>query len=117
MNLSPTTQALLVAAAIALGGYLLLATPKEKLRARRARPKMLREGSRRKSTSVQSLLFPRTSFGPEKAKRWAKQHGYHATKIDVTNRYVRLRQKPPGGFAKLRTVSFGKSGIKAVVGR
>jgi hypothetical protein len=69
------------------------------------------------SMHVQSLLFPRGAFTTAQAKAWAKSHGYRSSKADVTDRYVRLRQEPPEKFRVMRTVPFGDSGIRAVVGR
>ena len=65
---------------------------------------------------VQSLLFPRKSWTLAKAKAWAAKHGYRSAKTDVTDRYIRLRQKSPAGYRTLRTVTFGK-GIRAIVAR
>jgi len=65
----------------------------------------------------QSLLFDRAAgWTVEKAKAWAKSHGFKSGKVDVTDQYVRLRQFDPKGFAVKRTVPFGK-GIRAVVAR
>ena len=71
----------------------------------------------RKSMNVQTLLFPRPKFSPSKAKTWAKSHGYHSGKVDITDRYVRLRQQDPSRFRTMRTISLGTGGVKAVVGR
>jgi hypothetical protein len=73
----------------------------------------------RQSTTVQSLLFPRPEFSPSSARSWARRHGYRAGKVHSTGDYVRLRQHPPGDFKRgsFRTISFGGSGIKAVIGR
>ena len=69
------------------------------------------------STRVQSLLFSRRAgWTVSSANRWAKAHGYHHADADVTAGNVRLRQRDPKQFRKLRTVTFGR-GIKAVVGR
>jgi hypothetical protein len=66
---------------------------------------------------TQSLLFDRAAgWTPEKAKAWARSHGYKSGKVDVTDQYVRLRQLDPKGFTVKRTVPFGK-GIRAVVAR
>jgi hypothetical protein len=70
-----------------------------------------------KSMQVQSLLFPREDFTTSQARAWARKHGYRAGKVDVTDQYVRLRQASPETFRLMRTVPFGESGIKAVVGR
>jgi hypothetical protein len=65
---------------------------------------------------VQTVLFPRESFNVSEARAWALKEGLHATKVDETAGYLRLRQLPLGGFRRLRTIPFGGSGIKAVVG-
>jgi len=71
------------------------------------------------STRVQSLLFSRRlGWTVEKANRWADSHGYKAGDADVTAGNIRLRQRDPGQFRRLRTMTFSdKKGIKAVVGR
>lgn len=73
----------------------------------------------RPPTTVQTLLLPRSKFTPTEALDWARSHGYRATKTDVTAQYIRIRQKPPSEFksGSLRTIPFGDSGIRAVVGR
>lgn len=72
----------------------------------------------RQATTVQSLLFPRSKFDASSARRWARQHGYRATKTHTTGDYVRVRQRPPSEFKarSFRTIPFGHSGIKAVIG-
>jgi len=70
-------------------------------------------------TQVQSLLMPRSRFRtPAAACGWAVAHDFKCPeKIDTTARFHRLRQAAPvactGGT--LRTIPFGKSGIKAVI--
>jgi hypothetical protein len=70
-------------------------------------------------TRVQSLLMPRSRFRtPAAACTWAENHGFKCpAKIDTTARFHRLRQAAPvactGGT--LRTIPFGKGGIKAVI--
>lgn len=66
----------------------------------------------KRSSRVQTLIFSRSKYSEAQAKRWAKNHGYRAGKVDVTDKSIRLRQRAPGG--RMRTVTFGK-GIKAVV--
>lgn len=69
-------------------------------------------------TEVQTLLFPREKFTPLRAKAWAQHHGFRYGKVDTAGNFHRLRQHPPGSFVKgsFRTIPFGKSGIKAVIG-
>jgi hypothetical protein len=70
-------------------------------------------------TDVQTLLFPRDRFNTANAaKIWAREHGFKAPKVDTTDQYFRLRQESPESFIRrtFRTIEFGDSGIKAVVG-
>ena len=69
-------------------------------------------------TTVQTLLFPRPRYSESRAKAWARAHGYSARKTDITANNIRVRQRPPFDFKKgsFRTISLGKSGVKAVVG-
>ena len=65
-------------------------------------------------SDVQSLLFDRDLFSATRAREWAKSHGFKYGSIDTTERYHHLRQQEPDGRT-CRTISFGESGIKAVV--
>lgn len=67
------------------------------------------------SMRVQSLLFSRKIFTPMRAETWALEHGFRATKLDVTDRYIRVRQEIPKRFKVLRITEFGR-GIKAIMG-
>lgn len=71
----------------------------------------------RRAMEVQSLLFSRDRFDRRSARAWARRHGYKYGKVDVTANYIRLRQRDPAEFGFMRTIAFGDSGIKAVVGR
>lgn len=64
--------------------------------------------------TVQSLLFDKDKFTTDKARMWAKEHGFRTDKVDITENKVRLRQKMPSQFKDFRTISFS-NGIKAVV--
>jgi hypothetical protein len=69
-------------------------------------------------TTVQSLLFPKGKFTVDKAKEWATSHGFKAEKTDVTDEFIRLRQKDPGKFNIFRTILFPESGgIKAIIAK
>lgn len=82
----------------------------------RARKAVARKGPRGGVTEVQSLLFVRAvGHTPDGAKRWAQAHGYRHGDIDVTADHVRLRQRDPDKFKRLRTIVLGY-GIKAIVG-
>ena len=70
------------------------------------------------TSEVQSLLFDRRKWTPEKVKKWIKEHPqYHMRKMDITDRFIRVRQKSPKEFPMFRTITFSdRKGIKAVIG-
>lgn len=71
------------------------------------------------STTVQTLLFDKNRWTSEKAKEWAKGHGFKYGKVDTKGPTVlRLRQIPPDKFREFAgTIPFGQgTGIQAVVG-
>lgn len=72
----------------------------------------------RQSTTVQTLLFPRSRFDARSARSWARSHGYRAGKAHVSGEHIRVRQRDPGEFRRssFRTIAFGGSGIQAVIG-
>jgi hypothetical protein len=83
-------------------------------------PLPLSAGEASQSTTVQTLLFPRPRYSESRAKAWTRSHGYAVRKSpDVGDRTIRIRQRDPSDFKKgtFRTISLGKSGVKAVVGR
>lgn len=64
-------------------------------------------------SEVQSLLFDK-QWTPSEAKQWARDHGYKASKVHVTDEYIRLRQFEPVAGRENRTITFGR-GIKAII--
>jgi hypothetical protein len=69
------------------------------------------------SMTVQSLLFPRSQYNVPEAKRWARAHLYRTDQVELTDKYIHLVQMPAAGLSVIRTIEFGRSGIKAHVGR
>ena len=68
-------------------------------------------------SEVQTLIFPKAQgFTRAQAKSWAKRNGFKYGKVDETGTSFRLRQREPGSFSTMRTISMGDSGVKAVVG-
>lgn len=61
---------------------------------------------------VQSVTLRREKFSKGDAFKWVRDHGYKATKVDVTPHYYRFRQVAPerlhGG--RFRSLSLGKEG-------
>lgn len=65
--------------------------------------------------SIQSLLFPKDKFTESQAKKWARDHGFKVMKVDVTENFIRLRQKSPSNFKNFRTKELeGSGGVKAI---
>ena len=80
-------------------------------------PSKSSEARKRDPMEVQSLLFSRDAgWTVDKAKQWAKEHGYKYGKVDVTEQYIRIRQFSPKGLKVKRTITLGR-GIRAVVAR
>jgi hypothetical protein len=70
-------------------------------------------GQHWKGSEIQSLLFDK-QWSPEEAQAWARSHGYKATKVHVTDNYIRLRQFAPIAGTEKRTITLGQ-GIKAIL--
>lgn len=68
-------------------------------------------------TTIQTLIFPKSSFTKAQAKKWAKDHG-HKVSLEETGSSYRARQFNPNTFqsGSLRTIDLG-SGVKAVIGK
>ena len=77
-------------------------------------------GPRGGATEIQTLLFPRPQWTEGRAKSWAQANGKRYGDVDVTERFIRLRQAEPGKFKRLRMITLKWDGrqaaIKAVVG-
>jgi hypothetical protein len=77
-------------------------------------------GPRGGVTEVQSYLFPRTLWTEARAKAWAKRNGKLYGDVDVTDKFIRLRQADPDSFKLMRTKCLmrrkGQCVIKAVIG-
>ncbi len=69
-----------------------------------------------KPTDVQTLIFSKKKFTSEKAKAWAKSHGYKSGDVDTTGDSHRLRQREPGGMKGFHTIEL-TDGVKAVIGK
>ena len=64
------------------------------------------------SYTVQSVILKRDKFSKGDAFKWIRDHGYKASKVDVTPQYFRFRQVDPSdlhGF-RFREVALGKDG-------
>jgi hypothetical protein len=67
-------------------------------------------------TEPQSIIFPKDKYTVEEARKWLKNHGKSHGKVDTTDNYHRFRQFDPSECSTTpKTISFGGSGIKAVI--
>lgn len=67
-------------------------------------------------TTAQSILFPKDNFSIGEAREWLKSHNKESGKSDSPANFHRFRQFDPSRCASaIKTISFGKSGIKATV--
>lgn len=59
-----------------------------------------KEGKCREAVEIQSLLFGKDAWSEEEAKKWAKEHGFRAEKVESSKsgRYWRIRQHDPGRY-------------------
>lgn len=76
----------------------------------------VKENPRRKGTKVQSLIFDRSRFTVREAHKWAIMHGFKATKADVTENTIRVRQIAPNKLDIVATIPM-RPGVQAVIGR
>ncbi len=67
-------------------------------------------------TVAQSILFPKDKFSISEARTWLKSHNKESGKSDSPANFHRFRQFDPNGCGSTpKTISFGGSGIKAIV--
>lgn len=79
---------------------------------------------RKQGSTVQTLLFSKEHYSKEESMAWLKSHNYHSAKVDITDKYLRFRQRPPEDFDKesFATVCFAKDSdgeckLMAVIGK
>lgn len=68
---------------------------------------------------VQTLIFRKENFPrADRARSWARYHGFKVAKVDETEVSFRLRQREPSDFVpgSFRTIDMGSSGVRGVVG-
>ena len=120
INWTPWILGAIAAVTVGVGGFFLYRYLSEggsvagfKLRSRKNPVRGLKS-----STKVQTIIFKKSDFTAASAKKWAREHGFKAGKVDETSESFRLRQRDPGQFQKdsFRTISF-RRGVSAVVAR
>lgn len=63
---------------------------------------------------IQSIIFQKNKWTPQRAIKWLLRHEYKASKIDETNDYYRFRQFTPNPKDQYYTKDIGK-GIKFII--
>lgn len=64
------------------------------------------KGARQRS-EVQSVLFSRGAWTADEARRWLATHGYRTPAPDVTEQYLRFRQRDPKQYERFATIPAG----------
>jgi hypothetical protein len=66
---------------------------------------------------IQSVAVRRDKMSKGDAYRWIRDHGYKATKVDVTPEFYRFRQMDPDRLrtGRFRTVEFGDVALATIV--
>lgn len=65
---------------------------------------------------TQSVVFPK-AYGVARAKRWLRDHGLKAGKVDRTASTLRFRQRSPSSCKRddFAMISMGSTGIRKVI--
>lgn len=81
-----------------------------------------------KGTKIQTVIFTKENykgviaerknegFTLTEARKWLKKHDFKYVKVDIKEGTYRFRQEDPSHFTGMKTIPFGTSGIKAVIG-
>lgn len=67
-------------------------------------------------SEIQSILFDKTKWTTAKAKEWAKKKDFKYGNVDVTDKYIRFRQKDPKKYDRMRISDEKSKGIKFIYG-
>ncbi len=64
----------------------------------------------KETTTVQTVLFDRSSWDSKRARSWLGGHGFKSSKLDETENKLRFRQREPSEFetGSFRTIATGK---------
>lgn len=73
-----------------------------------------------KNYVLQTILFPKDKYDLESVNNYLKEHKYKDSKIDITNNFIRVRQRDPRylkkkGLNYIKTIIDKKSGIHKIV--
>jgi hypothetical protein len=62
---------------------------------------------------LQTILFPKNKFSNLEAIKWTRDHGHIVHKIDLTDKFIRIRQKQPFPHGEYYTITL-KNGVELV---
>lgn len=73
-----------------------------------------------KNYILQTILFPKDKYDLESVNNYLKENKYKDSKIDITNNFIRVRQRDPRylkkkGLNYIKTIIDKKSGIHKIV--
>ena len=69
---------------------------------------------------LQTILFPKEKYNIEDVKEYLKENHYKDSKMDVTNNFIRVRQRDPRylrrkGINYIKTIIDKKTGIHKII--
>lgn len=67
------------------------------------------------TSEIQSVLFSRKLYNVKTSMSWMKQHRIPMKKLDITENYIRYRQKSPKKYKRFRMKQISK-GVLFVLG-
>lgn len=73
-----------------------------------------------KNYVLQTILFPKDKYDLESVNNYLKEHKYKDNKLDITNNFIRVRQRDPRylkkkGLNYIKTIIDKKSGIHKII--
>ncbi len=73
-----------------------------------------------KNYILQTILFPKDKYDLESVNDYLKENKYKDNKIDITNNFIRVRQRDPRylkkkGLNYIKTIIDKKSGIHKII--
>lgn len=70
-----------------------------------------------KGTYIQSVLFDKTKFSTDEARKWLRHHDFEPIKrVHKTDAYLRYRLKKPHSDHRYRVKEIKKGNIRFVIG-
>jgi hypothetical protein len=69
---------------------------------------------------LQTILFPKNTYTIDNVKEYLKENKYKDSKLDITNNFIRVRQRDPRylrrkGLNYIKTIIDKKTGIHKII--